>query len=139
MGWVAINFDTKEASDQIVEKYQHNGPAWYGEDKRGRFNNNCTDFKYCALLTHQIPEWQESYDSIGDDYLLDYIDHKGKKSVLNLEVEGDDGINEFVFTLLKEIMIKNKNEITKNSKNNAIVSRIGIQMCDSEFEYFEII
>lgn len=139
MGWVAINFDTKEKSDQIVAEYQHKGPAWYEEDKRGKFNNNCADFEYCAFLTHEIPEWHEAYESIGEDYLVNCIDANGQSVLINLELEGDEGLNKIVFVLLKEILLNSVEKIKSLSKNKGIASRVGVQMCSSECEYFELL
>jgi len=137
MGWVALNFDTTEKSNSIVSQFQHNGPAWYCEDENGRFNNNCTDFKYCEFVKLEIPEWYETYDSLGDDFHLNYIDSNGQKKVLDLDAEGDEGLNKIVFPLLKSIMTENRQKIIDLAKNRDTISRLGVQMCDSECEYFE--
>ena len=38
--------DTRAHSDEVVSKWQHNSPDWYGEDAAGRFGDSPEDCRY---------------------------------------------------------------------------------------------
>lgn len=100
-GSVYLNFDTEKKSNEILDKYQHNGPAWQGEDKEGKYNNNCADFEYSGVNKLHFPEWEDEYNDYID--IVNYIDVDGVHNRFNHIETGDEGYNIMIFRLLTTV------------------------------------
>lgn len=136
-GRLGLNFDTKATSDSIVERFAKNGPAWFGEDCAGRFNNNCADFAYCRYRDLDLfSEWAEPWETDGS---FRYIDLQGNSRSVNQEETGDEGFNSIIFSLLVHIRDLQLDWVRSNSHNRVSPARFGVQMCDSKFEDFTLL
>ena len=136
-GRLGLNFDTEANSDIIVERFAKNGPAWFGEDSVGRFNNNCADFSYCRYCdVYLAEEWVEPWEA---DSPFRYIDLYGNSRSVNQEESGSEGFNSIIFSVLTRIRDLELDWVRSNSRNRASPARFGIQMCDSKFEDFTLL
>jgi hypothetical protein len=136
-GRLGLNFDTEANSDIIVERFAKNGPAWFGEDSGGRFNNNCADFTYCRYCDlYLVEEWVEPWEA---DSPFRYIDLEGNSRSVNQEETGDESFNSIIFSLLTRIRDLELDWVRSNSRNRASPARFGVQMCDSKFEDFTLL
>lgn len=138
MGFVAINIDTQANSDSQVRKFQSNGSDWYGEDEWGKFNDNCADFEFVEVRRLEMPEWEKKYNS-EENSLIEYIDVNGSEKILDLDAEGDWGFCRIVFELLKPILLEVIDDIQKLTNNRGDICRVGVQLYDSDYKYFEVI
>ena len=139
-GWMAVNFDTQQRSDEHVEEFKDNGPDWYGEDVKGQFCNNCADYEYYAYKEIPFPQWEEEYNENNENSeKFQYINTAGEQKSIDLEELGDEGLNQIIFDLLKEILVEELSFVSATSKNTSPTSRIGVQICDSYFDDFHLL
>lgn len=133
-GRLGLNFDSRDTSDAIVRKYEKNGPAWYGADAAGRFNNNCADFSFSRFVDLDLYNaWVVPWES--DDRFL-CIDVDGQSHEVDQEQEGSEGYNKLVFPLLTRVRDLEIDWVRENARNRDQVSRFGVQMCDSALNDF---
>lgn len=136
-GRLGLNFDTKPNSDSIVERFAKNGPAWFGEDSAGRFNNNCADFEYCRYSDlYLVEEWVAPWEADGP---FRYIDLEGNPRSVDQDETGDEGFNSIIFSVLAHVRDVELDWVRSNSRNRASPARFGVQMCDSKFEDFALL
>ncbi len=50
-GKASLHLDTPDHSAASVRRWAKNGPAWYGEDDQGRFDNSPCDFPTLSANT----------------------------------------------------------------------------------------
>src|SRR4051794_5772328 len=65
-GTVSLHLDTPDHSAEFAKEWLKNGPVWYGEDRYGRYCNNCCDFPHCIgeyFLSGYPDLYQETSDS----------------------------------------------------------------------------
>jgi hypothetical protein len=129
-GWISMNFDTEIHSSQHVAEFKKYGYEWYGEDNKGKYCNNCADFEFAGYNTIQFPEWVQEYET--EDFpTIKQVNADIKQ--INLELEGDEALNEVFFQFLKEIL----KDLGENSVlvqlNSETLFRIGVLMVDSEY------
>lgn len=136
-GFLRLNFDTRQSSEAILGRFQHNGPDWYGEDKGGRFNNNCADFGFCAFVELDIPAWMEEFEEHHEEFQYRSID--GDRHQINMEWEGNEGFNRIIYDLLERVCNEVLPWVVANSKNRENISRFGVQMCDSKYSSFTLL
>ena len=124
-GIVSLHADTPEHSTASVRKWAKNGPAWYGEDRQGRFCNNCWDFKHC-IGEFTLSGYPDLYSAPEDDP-TDYITLEGAKTRAE-PTDGNEGKNRIVFPFL----IATLAEVSPFPMlAKAAPFRVGVQMLDS--------
>jgi hypothetical protein len=79
-------------------------------------NNNCPDFEFVEFDLHELPDWQEEYESENPTYILRGVTTKHQPE------DGDEKLNELIFNYLKPIIAKLK----ENNKGEFL-----LQMLDS--------
>jgi hypothetical protein len=125
-----VCLDTEENSAKIVAEFQDEGPAWYGEDSAGRFNNSPADFSFPNFKYFKFRGFPDLYKAAR---LLDFIDYEGTLQHCNREAEGDEGINRAMFPTLCRFV--------REFRGWALLSRsgcfrIGVVMHDSRCSSF---
>ncbi len=130
-GTASLHLDTSEHSSASVEKWQKNGPNWYGEDDKGRFCNNCWDFEHCTG-EYSFPDYPDLYQ-VEHDTPVEYVALNGTHAVAD---EGDDGKNRLVFPFLKAVLASFQpfSGLLKDTP-----FRAGVQMRDSRCEDFWLV
>lgn len=82
-GSASLHLDTPEHSAAFVNKWLKNGSAWYGEDEKGRFCNNCWDFPYC-ISEYGFRDYPDLYQGEADAP-VDYIALDGREERVQAE------------------------------------------------------
>jgi hypothetical protein len=129
-GWITANFDTEANSAEIVDRFSVNGPDWYAEDERGRFNNNCPDFAFREWRSLELPDWQSQYEAAEPIHVRDL---SGQDHFIGSENEAIDGL---VFHFLRTVL----SDKLSSTKGSPIFPggrhRFGVQLLDSRFVEF---
>ncbi len=132
-GIASMHADTPEHSAAFVAEWHKNGPAWYGEDEKGCFCNNCADFLYC-IGEYSLPGYPDLYQ-IDVNSPVDYITLEGTTERAEPD-EGDEGMNRVVFPFLKTV-VSSFQPFAQLSRASPF--RVGIQMHDSLLKEFWIV
>ena len=68
-----------------------------------------------------------------------HIDLHGEQHTQNMEFEGNEGFNKIIFELLDSICSEQLAWVASNSRNRESIARLGVQICDSEYEKWRLI
>lgn len=129
-GTASLHLDTPDHSAAFAEKWNKDGPDWYGEDEHGRFCNSCWDMPHC-IGEYGFPGYPDLYQ-VGIDDSVDYIALDGTKLRADAS-EGDEGKNRIVFPFLKDVISAFE---PFGQLHRAVPFRVGVQMRDSKCEGF---
>jgi hypothetical protein len=132
-GKASLHLDTPEHSAAFVKEWLKNGAAWYGEDRHGRFCNNCWDFPHC-IGEYRFPGYPDLYQ-VDADAPLDYITLEGPRERAEAD-EGDEGKNRLVFPFLKVVLAEFE---PFGELSRVAPFRAGVQMHDSRCEEFWLV
>lgn len=132
-GWVMINFDTQEHSEEHIAKGKLRGSEWFATDEYGQYCNNCPDFKYVDFSQLGFPEWVKEYN---ENEILNIKVNLFSTIKIDTETDGDEAFNEVLFNYLLKIASEIKNSHQFKRLNMSIPFRVGVQMLDSEYETF---
>ncbi len=132
VGWAMTSFDTATSSDEIVARWEKNGPDWYGEDAWGRFNDNCPDFEFHDWLRIDFPEWGAEYEAGEPIHVRDLAgaDHHIDSA--------NESLNGLVFSFLCDCLTESlkSGALPIASPDSSPGRRFGVQMLDSEYVEF---
>ena len=130
-GWIVSCFDTEEKSAQIVARFGKSGPAWYGQDQWGRFNNNCADFQFFEWRSLELAHWHIEYEEANPIHVRDL-------GGVDLFIwDENEAINGLVFKFLRTVMLDELRTIKTNDRSLVqFRRRFGIQLLDSTFVEF---
>ncbi len=132
-GYLRLNFDTAKNSEHILKTY----PNWYKEDSAGKFNDNCSDYRFGAFVELEIPDWEQEFFESHENF--EYIDTYGKQHIVNMEDYVDEGFNKIVFEMLTRVVDSEANWVRTNSRHRDSPARFGVQMCDSQYTHFTLL
>jgi hypothetical protein len=127
-GTASLHLDTPENSAAFVNEWLKEGPAYYGQDAKGRFCNSCWDFPHC-IGEYSFPEYPDLYEA---DPPVDYVTLDGTTARAEAG-EGNEGKNRIVFPLLKAVLVSFQ---PFSGLVRASPFRVGVQMRDSRFAEF---
>ena len=129
-GTASLHLDTPDHSAASVKEWLQNGPDWYGEDRQGRFCNNCCDMAHC-IGEYRFPGYPDLYQT-EVEAPVDYVALDGSRQRAEVD-EGDEGNNRIVFPFLKVVLggLEPFRELS-----HAVPFRVGVQMHDSNCAEF---
>src|SRR5262249_52778280 len=132
-GFASVHLDTPAHSAAFVKRVLKNGPAWYGEDREGRFCDSPCDFPH-RLAEFHFPGYPDLYRVEGDEP-VDYITLEGIRERAEAD-EGNKGKNRIVFAFLK-VVLADLQPFPYLSW--AAPFRVGVRMLDSRCEEFWLV
>jgi hypothetical protein len=128
--YVFLSFDTEEHSQRHLEKFKSFGRNFYGKDSLGEFAYSCADFAFPEYAKADFVDFPDFY-TCGSNLL--FLDLRGQKIKVDVNREGNEGINKVLFPFLKATLASISDF---GGIKRAKVFRLGVQMHDSQYVEF---